>query len=159
MACCGRGKKSSFAQKKQMKIEAIKQKSPNHAVLPTHVAIPGEDAGSVNPDLLIQAVDAPGSGNAHHLYHIAHNLPQGGPGVKLHAVKFQNGPIKEAGINGLTNEALLAIVIHRLTCFQEGPFACTHNQEAKDHLLRALETLQDRTKERVERNVEGTHEV
>ena len=35
-------------------------------------------------------------------------------------ITFQHGPIKEVGRNGLTNEALLAIVIDRLECAQAG---------------------------------------
>ncbi len=45
---------------------------------------------------------------------------------------------------GLTNEALLAIVLDRLEKFQEGPFACDENANALWHLKRALVHLHDR---------------
>ena len=35
-------------------------------------------------------------------------------GPKTLSLEFQNGPVKEAGVNGLTNEALLAVLAHRI---------------------------------------------
>lgn len=70
---------------------------------------------------------------------------------------FQNGPIKEVGINGVTHEALLAIVIDRLSAFQAGPYACLENHVALAHCEDALRCLHVRTRARIARGVEGTH--
>lgn len=69
-------------------------------------------------------------------------------------VNFQNGnPADE--INGISNEALLAIVLDRLQGFQSGPFACEKNKWAMVCVEDALQTLKSRTAERQERGVEG----
>jgi hypothetical protein len=71
-------------------------------------------------------------------------------------IYFQNGPINEHGVNGISGEALLAVNIDRLRGFQAGQYACADNAEALDHLEKALECLHRRTKERLARGVEGT---
>ena len=68
---------------------------------------------------------------------------------------FQNGPIRENGVNGVTNEALLAIVIDRLRSFQLGPFPSPSNAAALLNCEHALSQLQQRTKDRIKRGVEG----
>lgn len=73
-------------------------------------------------------------------------------------MKFQDGPIAD-GINGLTNEVLLAILQDRLEGFQNGPFAHEANARALVHIRNAQHALQSRTEERVSRGVEGTHTV
>jgi hypothetical protein len=78
--------------------------------------------------------------------------------TKSIVVLFQNGPIKEFGVNGVTQEALFAIVIDRLRSFQAGPFVCEANQFALDHCEAALDNLQARTRARIARGVEGMHE-
>lgn len=72
---------------------------------------------------------------------------------------FQDGEIDTVGTNGLTHEALIAIVIDRLKGFQEGPWACPENAMAIEQLNTAMDTLSERTKLRDERGVEGTHEI
>jgi hypothetical protein len=71
-------------------------------------------------------------------------------------IDFQNGPIKEAGVNGISNEALLAIVEDRLACFQSGEYACRENAIALTKIQEAMMWLQKRTRDRVSRGVEGT---
>lgn len=71
-------------------------------------------------------------------------------------LSFQNGPIKEAGVNGITQEALLAVLKDRLEGFQSGQFKCHDNEVALDHIESAKLWLFKRTLERVARNVEGT---
>lgn len=108
-----------------------------------------------NDELTVLAVDEPGSGNACHVYSIC--VPNGDPGdVRL---CFQNGPIKDVGTNGITQEALLAVCIDRLRGFQSGKFACRENAIALTHLEDAVHWLQHRTNERLKRGVEGTHTV
>lgn len=108
-----------------------------------------------NESLQILVLDEPGSGNACHKYGI--NLLEY-PGCSGPIIQFQNGPIKEAGVNGITNEALVAIVIDRLQGFQKGTFACRENALALTKLEEAMHWLQHRTRERVAQGVEGTHQ-
>lgn len=126
----------------------------------------------VNPanDLLeISVIDQPGAGGANHRYDIMGFDTEKNPssvdtiGYKVSfrrtVVLFQNGPIAEAGVNGITHEALLAILIDRLEGFQRGAYANRYNASALSALREAQEQLQARTRERVERGVEGTHTV
>ena len=75
-----------------------------------------------------------------------------------HLVVFQEGPIKEVGVNGVTNEDLLAMVAARLEAFQQSPFASDDNATALDHVYAALDALNIRTKKRMARGVEGTNQ-
>ena len=118
-----------------------------------------------NGELKIEVLDEPGSGGAHHLYRIGgldnsrnKSVPPFSVSTQID-VLFQNGPIKEVGTNGVTHEALLAILIDRLECFQKGPFACDENRLALAHLFKAQAVLKSRTEKRLARGVEGTHTV
>jgi hypothetical protein len=63
-------------------------------------------------------------------------------------LKFQEGSLKDAGINGVTNEVLLAIVIDRLQWFQLGiNWRCRQNAIAITKLEEALHWLRDRADE------------
>lgn len=66
------------------------------------------------------------------------------PGGAL-SIQFQNGPIKEVGVNGCTHEVLLAIVIDRLKSFQAGPYACRENALALTKIQEAQMWLLSRT--------------
>jgi len=72
-------------------------------------------------------------------------------------VLFQNGPINEVGVNGITQEVLLAIVADRLRSFQAGPFSCRENALALTKIEEAMHWLQQRTIRRMRAGVEGTH--
>jgi hypothetical protein len=100
----------------------------------------------------IFTIDEPGAGGANHAYLIQNHYTNRVQGE----VNFQNGPIKGNGINGVTQEALLAIVIDRLRSFQAGPYSCRDNAIALTHCEEALMWLQRRTRERIKRGVEGT---
>ena len=117
------------------------------------------EGDSVNHQLTVEVLDEPGQGGACHHYRIAvpMDFPSGGWGSSFTNIRFQNGPIKEWGLNGITQETLLAIVIDRLRGFQSGPFACRNNAFALAKIEEALECLQDRTRERIKRSVEGTN--
>jgi len=129
------------------------------------------DEHKVNPandTLSITVVDEPGAGGANHAYKVSgfdlSTNSSAGDGVLQDAatstmVYFQNGPIPESGVNGLTHEALLAIVADRLRSFQKGPYACKANACALTHIEEAQHWLQQRTIERMRRGVEGTHTV
>ena len=109
--------------------------------------------------------DEPGAGGAHHVYSIS-KVPDC-PEEKLgqwpvpvfSRVKFQTGPVKENGVNGIFMEDLLQVCTHRLECFQAGPFACQSNAEALGHINQALAALNKRTADRQQRNVEGTNQL
>jgi hypothetical protein len=72
-------------------------------------------------------------------------------------IHFQEGPIKECGINGVCNEDLIAMVVCRLESFQDSEFRCRENALAITKLEEALLWLRKRTMGREQRNVEGTH--
>lgn len=103
----------------------------------------------------IRATDTPSSGNAYHIYEIF--IP--GYGDAVTRIGFQNGPINEVGVNGISNESLLAIVIDRLQCFQTSKFSCRENSLALTKLEEAMHWLKHRTEQRIQRGVEGTHQV
>lgn len=73
-------------------------------------------------------------------------------------VLFQNGPVKEVGVNGLTNEALLALVLHRLRILNTN-FPCRENSLAITNIEQGVMWLEQRTKDRVKRNVEGFNKL
>ena len=126
------------------------------------------EGDAANHQLAIEGVDEPGQGGANHRYEItgfdtktnSSHINASGFTSRFSRglVLFQNGPIKEFGVNGVTHEALLAILIDRMRGFQSGPFVCRDNAIALMHLEEALMWLQRRTRERIKRGVEGTHE-
>lgn len=75
-------------------------------------------------------------------------------GPKTQSIEFQMGGVAVNGVNGLTNEALLAILIHR-TKFLDGKFPCDENRRAIEHMEQALVNLEVRTARRITRGVEG----
>ncbi len=124
-----------------------------------------------NDRLEIVAADEPGAGGASHRYEVTGFDPATNPSFweemrtgyrhppwRL-VLLFQNGPIAEAGINGVTQETLLAIVADRLRSFQAGPYACRENALALTKIEEAQHWLHARTHKRMDRGVEGTHEV
>ena len=82
------------------------------------------------------------------------HLYTGGAGPHSFSVQFQMGGVADNGVNGLTNEALLAILIHR-TKFLDGKFPCDENKRAIQHMEEALVNLEVRTARRMVRGVEG----
>ena len=109
-----------------------------------------------NDRIDISVMDEPGAGGACHHYEVDIDGGENGNGLDIH---FQNGPIAEAGVNGVTQEVLLAIVIDRLRSFQAGPYACRENDLALTKLEEAQHWLHSRTRARMARGVEGTHKV
>lgn len=101
----------------------------------------------------VMVCDEPGQGNACHSYSVE-NMETG---EKYAEVSFQNGPVKEFGVNGCHQEDLLAIVIHRLESFQAGNFKCRENALALTKLEEAMHWLNHRTAKRQARGVEGVN--
>lgn len=136
----------------------------------------------LNEAIKIAVLDEPGQGGACHKYEMRiGDVPNGKPTIAeleqilasnepqsmnmhpdggittdvIQRISFQNGPVKEFGFNGVSQEALLTIVIDRLRSFQQGPFSCRDNACALTHCEEALMWLQKRTRDRMARGVEG----
>lgn len=120
----------------------------------------------LNEKLAIKVFDQPGPGNACHEYQVecvdsalvedSKTWDRTRANCRIH---FQNGPIGEKGVNGISNEALLAVVIDRLQGFQSGDYKCRENSIALTKLEEAMHWLHHRTRERMSRGVEGTNQV
>lgn len=116
-----------------------------------------------NSQVHVEAVDEPGSGGANHRYQISltsapqpcSDYPLTGAFSSL-MIDFQNGPLKESGINGVSDEALYAILIDRLRGFQKGQYSCRENAVALTKIEESLMWLHKRTLNREARGVEGT---
>lgn len=126
-----------------------------------HREITDHQINPANDKLKISVVDEPGAGGAHHHYMVTlpdwGRAPDGSGAHGVWDIQFQNGPINEAGVNGLTQEALIAICVDRLRSFQAGPYACRENAIALTKLEEAQHWLLHRTRARMARGVEGTH--
>ncbi len=79
-------------------------------------------------------------------------------------VNWQNGPLAVDGVrhepNGAFVETIIQVAADRLRYYQTasgGKFACRQNALAITKLEEALHWLNDRTREREMRGVEGTH--
>jgi hypothetical protein len=110
-----------------------------------------------NDKLTIEVLDEPGAGGANHVYQVRGYHAKDVDETET-VIRFQNGPINEAGVNGMTQEVLLAIVADRLRSFQAGPYACRENALALTKIEEAQHWLHSRTLARMARGVEGTHE-
>lgn len=90
---------------------------------------------------------ASGEGVNGHLYYIQ-------AGTKSTELSFQRGGVANNGINGITNEALLAILIHRMGVLNS-LFHSRENDRVIENLQDALAFLEVRTVRRIARGVEG----
>ena len=89
--------------------------------------------------------------------------PAGGrvEGCGFH-IYWQDGPInREAGeeAHGAFVEDVLLGVINRMEFYQGSKFACDENEEALRHLRDAHTSMMNRREDRVDRGVQGRHEV
>jgi len=99
--------------------------------------------------------------NAPHHFSVYGNATLTGNGDTFHHlqdINFQEGPIRENGVNGVCNEDLIAMVICRLEHFQKSDYTCRENALAITKLEEALLWLRKRTMGREQRGVEGTSE-
>ena len=125
-------------------------------------SLPKASEDGIDANTQVTVLDNPTHGGASHHYLIT-KAKSGSTPAPVRAtlngdfalIHFQDGPIRACGVNGCTNEDLLAIVIHRLTSFQAGPFKSMYNEAALDRVKVALALLQSRTADRVRRGVEG----
>lgn len=74
------------------------------------------------------------------------------------AIKFQDGTVKDNGVNGLQVEEALLQCVERLREYQN-KLPCRENSIAITHIETAVLWLKARTQVRIERGVEGTYEV
>lgn len=132
----------------------------------------GHRINPTNDKLDIVVTDEPGAGGANHVYVITspedrevNNAATQGDGPDVNCIianrgviRFQNGPINENGVNGITQEVLLEIVADRLRSFQAGPYSSKENAVALTHVETAQLWLHKRTLDRMARGVEGTHQ-
>ena len=105
--------------------------------------------GDTNADAFpVCTDDEKGPGGAHHRYMLSH-----GDGATI--LSFQKGALAEVVPNGVTDTQLLAVLIHRLQCFQEGPFRSRENACALTHLQEAMMWQHQRTMNRMRTGIEG----
>lgn len=70
-------------------------------------------------------------------------------------IKFQEGPVREVGVNGCQMEDVIDVLVDRLQGFQDGQFACRENALAVTKLEEARMWLNERTRRRTQQGVEG----
>ncbi len=74
-------------------------------------------------------------------------------------IKFQDGPIKEVGVNGCQTEDVIAVLIDRLRALNVPPYSTRETSLAITALEEADNWLERRTRDRIKRGVEGKNEV
>lgn len=78
------------------------------------------------------------------------------------SIDWQNGPLCVDGVrlrqSGAFVEEVIEAAVDRIEYYQSGKFACEANAAALGFLKLALLQLNERTKDREKRGVEGTHE-
>ena len=131
------------------------------------------NTGPHDSELVVYALDeADPVSKASHLYEIAVLVPapvspeeaaigctkRTEPRLSI-VLPFQKGGIHEAGLNGVTNEALIKVMLHRIACFQASPYACEENEYIHDRLTEALRWIDHRRNNRIERGVYGTSAI
>lgn len=112
------------------------------------------DGHGLNESIVISS-DVPDKSGAAHYY----EFDMQGDAQSLHSagsVRFQTGPRGEVGSTpGITEAALLAVLIDRLRGFQSGPYACRENAIQLTKLEEVLHWTKARADERAKRGVLG----
>jgi hypothetical protein len=113
------------------------------------------DGHGLNESILITADDL-GPGGASHHYEFVMN-PSGNFSVFAGGLQFQKGARNvEGSTPGVTEAAVLAVLIDRLEGFQAGPYACAENDEQLEHLRAALALTKARADRRAAAGTLGT---
>jgi hypothetical protein len=107
-----------------------------------------------NERIDIEVRDTLGAGGAHCHYNVSGFDTKRNPArIGVYGYKnsfshlpivFQSVPVAEVGVNGITHEVLIAIIIDRLEHFQKGQFANDYNRLALEHLDAAHAALRAR---------------
>lgn len=109
------------------------------------------DGHGLNESIRIEA-DEPGPGGASHHYELTID------GEIVAMIQFQEGPRNEPGSTaGVTEAALLAVLIDRLQMFQAGPYSCRENAIQLTKLEETLHWTKARADARAKRGVLGTY--
>lgn len=99
--------------------------------------------------------------SSHHVLDAAGRPSGGVTQGRGFTIAWQNGPLGRGPDRREPNGAFVEDVIDaardRLQFYQASPFACAENDEAIQHLERAMDWLGRRTARREARGVEGTH--
>jgi len=111
-------------------------------------------ANEVEQALKVDADDRNEFGASHN-----YEIRIGDEGPTVAKMNFQNGPVLESGINGMTNESLLAVIIDRLDGFLSGKFPSRETAVAKTKCEEALMWLNKRSHDRLARGVEGHYKA
>lgn len=72
-------------------------------------------------------------------------------------IMFQSGSVPKNGVNGWTNELFLSIIKHRIGLLDK-KFPSKENEAAIQHIELAIMALEERTRDRKKRGVEGKYE-
>lgn len=146
-----------------------KPENPPISRLPDDAQVHVDGLG-LNDLLSIYADDRdPECGNASHLYqvtmdvtHTDYAIQSGCTGLarrQVAEVRFQHGARDEAGsLPGMTDDALLAILLDRYRGFQSGRFACRENALVITKLEEAHHWMQTRARARRRQGVLGKNE-
>ncbi len=107
------------------------------------------DGHGLNESIIIGTDDEDGSGASHH-----YEMSIGATVVAN--IQFQQGPrLDPASTPGVTEAAILAVLIDRLRGFQAGPYSCRQNAIIITKLEECLMWTRARADERARRGVLG----
>lgn len=109
------------------------------------------DGHDLAKDITIKADDLDlARGAASHEYEISNG------GMLVGQLQYQRGGRNEPGSTaGVTDQALLAVVLDRLQCFQAGPFPCRENAVIITKIQECLFWYRERADQRAARGVLG----
>jgi hypothetical protein len=109
--------------------------------------------------IVVKTADLRALDNAHHKYVIevlgGDPADETRPVIARCEISFQDGGLKEVGPNGITDQALIAVVLDRIRSFNEGPYRCRENSMMITKLEEALMWGRKRADDRSARGVEG----
>ena len=115
------------------------------------------DGHGLNDEIEIEAGPIDPVNGGRHTYAIA--VPRPGSSKILDQkgfLQFQHGPRHEDGsVHGVTDAAVLAVIVDRYEGFQEGPYACSDNESVIAYLKLALSVMKQRADARAARGVLG----
>ncbi len=88
----------------------------------------------------VMSMDRPGPGGLCHQYEF-YAAKEDGVGMAIGSLHFQEGRVKEVGVNGVQTEAIMSIMIDRLRTLYASEKATGREKCALMHLLKAREAL------------------
>lgn len=116
----------------------------------------------VNNRLMIAALDDAGDGSIHRYAVTGFDTSENPSAINRNGTRrkqtalsilFQNGPVDEVGVNGVTLEALFAIAIDQLE-IQNAANPCSEFELALEHARESLKAIHDRTRDQIVGNIE-----